>query len=824
MHCGPEPKLLGLLVFRCHALRRRKCRRLSLQLSNQIRLAILGVAFIVPLVVPTTVRAQESSPQSQGDDGSAKVASKADAGPATTASPNAESSANSAGAHGTKVEEIIVTANFRESSAQDVAGSLITFSEARFKELGISDVKALTRYTPSLANNDRGAGRNELSIRGIGRTGIGASLGPSPTGLYMDDISINTFGTNFNTGQADIDYNGIQRVEVLMGPQSTLYGESSEGGAIKYVTADPPLSKTTGSLEAGAMRPYGGYVSPWYVGCGSAVLSENVAGLSFCGGRRSNSGFIDATTDQKEDVNDSHSDHERVVLLVRPSEAFKARVALHHQTLAVGAAQNTTGNPEGLENDHRVAFDWTHNQILLVPLKLSYNFGPFAIESISGYYHSTNHSWSWSSIAATFASIATLSSVRGQFADGHALADNIYRQRSQEIRLISSEEWPITYIAGGYYRHGYSQNDFYLRSYDLPSNFNTSTSSSHGGTTNVSFFGEIAWKPVPEWTGTIGLRRFRENSKPVQDPSTLFEIPLPGNETQLVHKTWLPMARLEYRPNDWGLYYFRYATGTRFGGTNVPLDADAAVLVNPTPNIDLYKAYQPDKIKTYELGAKLQLLDGSLIVNSAAFYNVWDNLQVPVSNPFLNVTNAGGAEGYGAEINAIWGATDNLSLFLGATGGPTKLTEGFVAAPPSALNSFQENFVPAGTRIPYAKKFSAAGGVDYTGTFGSGWTFTSNISYAYTGSYIQEMITPGGDPVKGYGILDVGASVKVTDWTLSFRASNALNKILAVANFRGTQAYENLTHLPAPPGQSLDEDYINSPRVLKLTIGYQFED
>lgn len=721
------------------------------------------------------------------------------------------------------VEEIIVTANFREQSAQDVAGSLSGYDQSRIKELGLTDMSDLTRFTPSLNNNDRGEGRNDLNIRGIGRTGTFAVFGPSPVGLYLDDISLNTFGNAFDTGQADVNYFGIQRVEVLFGPQSTLYGESAEGGAVKFISKDPSLEQSQGIFGLGAFLPYGGSVRGSAQASVDVPLLPNSLGANISIGRTEKSGFIDNATDGANNINHSKSDLARVVFLSNVTDYATARLAVHYQRLKMGAAQITDEDQKELKISYKNSNDWASDRFLVVPLKLRFNFDSFAVESISGYYDRAINVYRWDSLAATFASIIGLTPVTGRFLDGHINSANAYRQRSQEVRVITTADTDVSAILGLYYRNADAAGRFFTTSQDLPG-VTTTVDGSISRSKQRSAFFEASWKPYQSWTGTIGARGVIEDTNIFFNDSSLYGIPGPTRQYQLHLSKFLPMARLEFRPQggeESSLYYFRYATGTRIGGANTPLTVEIHNLLYPTDNPNRFDIYLPDSVKTLEVGNKNALFEGAWIVNGAIYYNLWRNLQVPVANPFVNVTNAGSARGYGVEVDTTLKASDEWHFNFGAQAGVSKIATQILAASAGVTNNFTNTYVEPGTPIPYAKRFGLAGGVKNVQTFGGDWQVTTSLSYTYSGSYTQDLQSP--DRLGNYGLLDFGWEfVDNKRWTINVHFENILNRIVKVATSPGTKAYEQLIPIPPAPGQSIDENYINTPRAWELSGTYHF--
>jgi outer membrane receptor protein involved in Fe transport len=154
------------------------------------------------------------------------------------------------------LEEIVVTARYREASVQDLGISIRAFDEDELNRLGITDLSGLARFTPSLNIQERGPNRNEMNIRGVSNFLVTQDLVPSsrPVGMYLDESPVNTLGGS----QMDVRVWDLERVEVLRGPQGTLFGEGSSAGAVRYFTRDPDLSRFEGRIEAEALSASGG--------------------------------------------------------------------------------------------------------------------------------------------------------------------------------------------------------------------------------------------------------------------------------------------------------------------------------------------------------------------------------------------------------------------------------------------------------------------------------------------------------------------------------------------------------------------------------------
>ena len=770
---------------------------------------------------------------------------------AATASPpeSAETPANSRG-----LGEIIVTANFRAQSAQDVAGSIAGFDDERIRELGVSDIGDLTTFTPSLNNNDRGPGRNDMNVRGIGRlvNFLDYVPTPNPIGYYLDDVSINTF----SSAQGDVSFYGISRVEVLRGPQGTLYGESAEGGAVKFVTQDPDLDEFSTGMEMEGSRWDDGKGEGGVRARVNLPLVTDMLGMSLHVGTNKTSGFIDniSATEPKKNINDYRSRNGRLILRADPSDSLSIRLAYHYDGLRLGAAQTVDADTLGRSEDemvqsHKTSDDYTNDTMRLIPLKVSYDFGPVAVESISGYFNRQADRYVYNGVVAFFTTILAGSST-GTASDGHMLDENDYRQYSEELRFISNFEGPFNFIVGAYYKQAKTEASFYGTSKDV--DLIIADTGLDQKARQFSLYSELSWEVSEKWSATAGIRMHRERLKTADNPTNIYgasadgllfgllpidegdliELPrtglppiyvlnIAGTKSNIELKDWLPMVRMEYRATDDALLYARYATGLRNGNVNTPFDLfvySAANLTSSAP----FTTYGSDFVQNYELGAKMALLDGDLIVNSALYYNDWTDLQILINVPLPLTVNTASAASYGLEIESQWRLNESLSFFFGGTVSRAKTTSDFVI--PATITSPAET-IESGRQLPYSQKHSFSTGVAWTQRLGGDLTLQVRPSYSYIGPYVQFLYNGlVNDDVKSgdYGLANLAADFKTERWTLTLQVTNLFNRIEQISSFPLTAAYSSFTGLPMREGQSLDDVYINSPRCVRLTLGYNF--
>ena len=792
-----------------------------------------------------------------------------------TGGPNSQSGAILEGGEANKrsgiLEEVFVTANLRSESIQDVAGSVSGFDDKLLKDLGTDNIGDLAKFTPSLSNRDRGPGNNDFNIRGIGRvTNLSdATPTPNPVAMYLDDVSVNTV----NSGGVDIDFFGLARAEILRGAQGTLYGESAQGGAIKFYSRDPSMEEFNGQAEIDASR---GYSDSGKISRGAKVLMdipliENRLGMVLTGNYTKNKGYIDNVREDTpdSDTNEYQSYNARGVFLANITDNFSARLAAHYHKLDLNSGQHVDDLEPGSSTPRpkislQTADDWQDDRALIVPLKLTYEFDNFAIQSISAYYTRDVSYDKFESLTAMFASLVLNPAVTGHFADGHVDFASEYEQKTHEIKFISNWESPFSVVGGVYYRksenltkaRGYTKDNPGLTVYrgSVDDNGNDTSKGSTQVSKQTSYYGELTWDISERWSATVGVRRHKEDLENfsdsvsliiVDDPAafvtSLAGVPVPLSDLIPVNtpiaaltappitqsldlKKWLPMARIQYQPSDDSLYYFRYSTGLRAGNVNsaILLYGNAVAGGDPSQfnseNPDNY--YGPDFVKAYELGAKLTFLEGALTVNSSLYHNDWKDLQVFFGKPLGLTKNASAAVTNGLEVESFLALSENLFVFLsGSMSGKAELTEPFKTGTTGSSPT-----VPAGAEIAYVQRYAYSAGLAYRHIWDNDLMFNSSLSYSFTGPY-KFLLTELEDTNNDAGrIKQVNASIDIGTerWKVTLKGSNLFNDYAVIAFTPGTKSYELLLGLPAPEGESIDTNFVNSPRLVTLSAAYFF--
>jgi len=368
------------------------------------------------------------------------------------------------------IEEVIVTARFREEGVQDVGGSLTALDNQALRDQGINSLRDLANFTPSLNLQDRGPGRNEISIRGIGRSVFQQDIVASSAniGVYFDDVPVNVL----QGAQIDIRSFDLARVEVLRGPQGTLFGEGAQGGAIRYVSQDPDLEEY--GLE-GEMRLTAVSGGDHDIGGGLAVnipLIESKLGIRITGNRVTEPGYIDNDVDGTQNVNDYDAHNIRAVILAQPTDRLSIRLMGTYNSADQGAFPQMNGDPED-QTLFNISTQGSSvdDEYFVGSANIKYEFDKFDLVSITSYFERnrdrdvvdaffTNQAQAFRQFFAVTnpfvgfggPDLSGLFVPTGPVEPVFSVDQAEFSQFSQEIRFVSDFDGPFNFVAGGFYR------------------------------------------------------------------------------------------------------------------------------------------------------------------------------------------------------------------------------------------------------------------------------------------------------------------------------------------------------------------------------------
>lgn len=547
------------------------------------------------------------------------------------------------------LEEVIVTATKREVSVQRSSLSITALTEVALRNADITDTRKLATQAPGLTiGADGGLGTVPISIRGIGSGGNGIGS-DDPVALYIDGVYLG------RPSSSVFDLVDLERVEVLRGPQGTLYGRNATGGAISFITKKPNFEETEGFMSL----TYGKFNATEARGYVTAPINENFAwklsgGYSSMDGYAKNIYFGTPTLPQLGAQNPFGEDLNQMrAMLAFRGERIEGSLSFDHGNFAFnGVSKDVRGFQTGVQTSPFAFVD---------PDTYSTNSPNTRDRTFSG----TNLSFAYDvsdSVQLTSITAYRDSQYREQNDSdgtpnftfyGKWLEDQ--RQVSQELRLASVGESPLQWIVGGFY---FNENSRWLASTyfgigPLAGTFSNRVTTNE--TKSYAAFGEVTYQVSERLKAGLGLRYSDEKkdftyalsvgTKVLPDPTVVFPT---AQRNNIQDSAVTPRFVLEYQVNEDVFSYANVSKGFKSGGFNLV-------------SID---NFAPEFIWNYEVGVKADTLDRRLRTNLSVFYSDYSDLQVriPVQPGQVSVRNAATAEIKGAELEIKFVPTDSFKI------------------------------------------------------------------------------------------------------------------------------------------------------------------
>jgi iron complex outermembrane recepter protein len=669
------------------------------------------------------------------------------------------------------IDDIVVTARKVSENIQDTPISITAFSAEGLEARNVDGLSGLSDFTPNLTINTSSAfsGSSQTAavfIRGIGQTDFTLNTDPG-VGTYVDGVYISRAVGGL------LDLGDVERVEILRGPQGTLFGKNTIGGAINITTRTPEF-ETSGSVSA----LYGS--DDWFKVSGNVTggLSDTVAAKLFARYEKRD-GYVLRTTDGLKQGNKNSFDV-RGALLFKPSDTFKVQInADYTRSRENGAPLVPIAiNPNAL-------FVVLHNSLVAPGLqptlgaKAFYNsqFVPSNIYTVEGNLdvYSDADVWGVSMNAeyeigaATLRSITAYRDVKSRFArdgDGSPLQVNStandykYNQFSQEFQLLGkAANDKLSYLLGAYFLRE-KGNDLNIVDFGF-------VEFSSGGkvkTNSYAAFAQLGYEVVDKLTLTAGLRYTDETRTftPSQFITKLrYTIPIPPFPAQLgvlnlpvgtpvvlpgTYKVgsseWTPMVNVSYKATDDILLYATFSRGFKGAGFSQRVYPPNLELgpMGPTGRILPPPPFGTESVSVYEAGFKLSTPNRKFRLNGAAFYTDYSDLQVTVQLGVAPTTlNAAAASVKGFELEAQFVPIDGLRLDFGA---------GYTDAQYDSLDA-RVSGITLASKLPGTSKWTANAAVSYEIELGGG-SLTPRIDWAYRSKFFFDANNAVSE--NGYGV------------------------------------------------------------------------
>jgi iron complex outermembrane receptor protein len=670
-------------------------------------------------------------------------------------------------------EEIVVSAQKRTTTLQEVPFSVAAVTNEDIKRSGATNIVDIARNIPGLYITDLGPGQSQVAIRGISagqvvrdQPGVKESVG-----IYLDEspISVALF-------TPDLDLYDLDRIEVLRGPQGTLYGAGNDAGTVRYITTQPKIGNFGGSAEFGFEGVEDGEFAATVRGALNVPLGENAA-MRVVGYYDQLPGFIDSVypgRPVREDVNDGDRTGGRIAFRFEPTENFSITPRLVYQKLEtdgyprvdvysiLGNPYTTTEPPvdpgdRGQVTQIREGID---DEFLLGDLKLEFSFGDIGLTSVTSY------------VDRNVVVLRDASQLTGSVtkdvggSDAQARIDSpLYdttdlQTFSQEIRLGSSGEGPFQWLAGVFYQQfdrDYGQR-LPTQGYDALLTSLGVANPQRGAPPDTPFysdlsydfeqfavFGEATYRFNPNWALTAGLRYFDFSEDRVLTFAGFFAdqgyTDQPGS---IDSDGFSPRVILAYNVNKNVQFTAQYSRGFRLGGINDPLNVGLCSGDDLT-TFSGHPTWDDEYVDNYEIGTKTRLANGRVTFNAAVFMTKIKDMQyiADAGTCSSRIILNGDAETPGAEFELYLRPNVNWDFGLSATWVKAEVTRSF-------LNQGQPVAgIRKGNQLPTSPELQAVASAAYNWPIGASLESYVRLTLQYVGSSYTQL----GDEEPDFGLI-----------------------------------------------------------------------
>jgi outer membrane receptor protein involved in Fe transport len=696
----------------------------------------------------------------------------------------AESSGNS-------VETVVVTAEKRSEEVLNVPMSVTVLGEAQLDGLNLRSFEDLAGQIPGLSVSEADPTHPQLILRGINAGGDGSTVG-----TYFDETpfgSSNALANGVDTAP-NLDTFDMKRVEVLRGPQGTLYGAGTEGGLLKFVSNAPDFSGFDDAIEAGVVSMDHGGVGTSIRAMANVALTDNLA-VRIVGFDVRTPGYISVglPTSTAKHANDVTSFGGRASLLYQPTEKLTVRLNVLQQQLDDG----NDGSEDVVVSNGKIS-----------PLYGNYKQQRDFLSPNGVRYYLYNATVNWDLDFATVTSATSFTELHDYtFGDDSGLFGAPYgvqgflRQGKfiQELRLASDPgPSPLEWLVGFYFTNEHDGlHEDVVPGFKMPGSIESlDLNSKYIETTG---FANATYHVLSNLDLGAGIRYATDSQGSTENVIGVGQVAGGTSEHNII--TWSGDAR--YHLDDQTVLYARVASGWRPGGPNdLPPGAP--------PNVP--RTFNPDSLTDYELGAKGVLPDFNLSFDADVYAIEWRDIQLlELVNNFNINGNGGRANSKGVEVNVTWQPVERLTLNVNGA-----FTDAHLSSPAPAVGG------ATGNALPYSPRWSGTLNGDYefapidafTPYIGASWHYVGIRGGGFTAGF-NEITLPD------YSTFDLRVGVDWQKWTLELYGKN-LNNAKGISSFSpygGSGASEtppNSGNLPAATAS------IIQPRIIGLVLRGKF--
>jgi iron complex outermembrane recepter protein len=742
-----------------------------------------------------------------------------------------------------KLREIIVTADKRSVNLQDAGQAISAVDAANLDRTNISNLSDLTGFAPSLVVTKEEGFNRAVTIRGLGKANTQAGIGQS-VALHQDGVFF------ADTVSLNVDLIDVNRIEILRGPQGTVYGQNAIGGVLNIITNQPRL----GVLEGAGDIAVGSYDTVQARAVLNVPIGERFA-IRLTGQKFEHDGYsTNLFNGEKLDEEDNLSG--RVQVLWRPIDDLD--ITARYQ------AFDTDVNGQALKSIFDPAPD---------PRRLSHNFPDlFAYSSqVASTEIALRQSWFTAKFIGSYQTDRTRNQLdldrgtnaftnfidptdtfgirTGVITDDRIIRNNTDRDTyTAELNIASVEGGAVDWIVGAFYareerdtdyleltdgsRDGVVDSESTIRDliardgpfavFDNLDSANGFQTSSNTVDKAFALYGQLTWNVTDSLRLTGGLRY---NDTSSQNSGSIYFGLFPStNGTD--DKLWTGKASVEYDITPEILTYATYTRGAKPGAGSLS-GSDTGEFVRA--------AFRPETVNAYEVGFKSRFLEDRVQLNSAAYYYDFSNFQVIGADPQpfgAGVINIPKSRNYGLELEASALATDRLRFDFSGAYQNSEITSDYLAIDGvrairqngiSFVNGFglfsPENIAARtataqnlrGNRLPRTPKFQFNATASYSLDIVESEDLPLSANYNWIDDVVvRPFANPERDFIPSYGLFNLSANFVYNEWTFLLTASNLFNK--DAINNRFTDAF----------GVAATADTLVPPRIVKFRVGYSF--
>lgn len=617
-----------------------------------------------------------------------------------------ETGAGAAARQSAEVGVIVVTSTKRDEEISDVAGSVSALTAAELDELNAQSLADYVTRVPGVVFNDYQPGVSEVVIRGIASSTY-HEANQATTGYYLNQIPLIEPG--FPIAIPDVDTFDLSQVEILRGPQGTLFGSSSLGGAVNYVVNEADTSGFDAGGEGILTSTKGaGELGYAVKGMVNVPIIQDKLAVRLVALQRYDAGYLDNTGTGDDGSNDLRVRGLRGSIVWTPTETTTISALSMYQEYDLDDQTYVLFGADPHERTYTRSTnvnEYQDTEFQLHSLRFDQELGFADLTAIGSYIRKENDLAFDDSI---FVGIDPRTGT-AQLSGSTGKSETYYG----ELRLTSTSEGPFQWLIGGNITKmkAHSTDHVYIEGIGgyidaNPGEFDNQPASqiapgdlvqrtvSDSDVRELALFGEVSYTFADALTLTLGGRLFEYQSEPRLQflPNAALIDPFDYQPGAQKESDFIPKVSLSYKPSDNFMAYALYSEGFRIGGINV-YSVAAGTPLN----------FESDSTRNYEVGVRFEPVPGEMSFDIAAYHIDWDNIQARLFVPVTfeaYTTNGGGADIDGVELTLNFKPSRFLTLSSSVSYNDAKLSELLV-----------DSFAPGGG---YAQGTSLPGASDWT--------------------------------------------------------------------------------------------------------------